>query len=236
MKRLIYLAITVLVLSGCATTAPAPSAQTQPGTLYRGEVWTWDERTNVVTLRMGTQNVRVRTSPETIKYLRLHDIATIRGELAPPEEIATVVTAPRPMRAVPQGSAQTSDVTGAVSAVDPRGLVSIDTANGRITVWTATADTSAFPVGTPVRLTTIVQPVSWVPIADGQATEVQPAASIATSPGEHAIVTGRVVAANPNGLITVESPRGPIIVATPNAASMPAGASVQVRTSLQRAQ
>ena len=236
MKRLIYLALTAVVLSGCATSAPAPTAQAQSGSLFRGEVWTWDERTNVVTMRMGTQNVRVRTSPETIKFLRLHEITTIRGELAPPEEIATVVTAPRPMRAVPQGNAQTSEVTGTVSAVDPRGLVSMDTANGRITVWTATADTSAFPVGTPVRLTMSVQPVSWVPIADGQPTEVQPAASIATTPGEHAIVTGRVVAASPNGLMTVESPRGPIIVVTPTAAPVPAGGSVQVRTSLQKAQ
>jgi hypothetical protein len=232
MKWFICLAATVLVLSGCATTAP--SARVESGTLYRGEVWTWDERTNIVTLRMGTQNVRVRTSPETIKFLRLHDITTIRGEIAPPEEIATVVTAPRPMRPVPHGSAQASEVSGTVSAVDPRGLVSIDSANGRITVWTATADTTGFPIGTPVRLTTIVQPVSWVPMTDGQAAEVQPAASVAAGAGEHAIVTGRVVAASPNGLVTVESPRGPIVVVTPNAASMPAGASVQVRTSLQR--
>src|SRR5687767_4899221 len=198
MKRLIYSAITILVLSGCATTAPAPSAQAQPGTAFRGEVWTWDERTNVVTMRMGTQNVRVRTSPETIKYLRLHEITTIRGEVAPPEDIATVVTAPRPMRAVPQGSPQSSEISGTVSAVDPRGLVSIDTADGRITVWTATADTSAFPVGTPVRLMMSVQPVNWVPVAEGQAAGADPAASIATAPGpgEHAIVTGRVAATN----------------------------------------
>lgn len=236
MRPLIYLAIAILVLSGCATTAPAPSAEAEPGRWFRGEVWTWDERTNVVTLLIGTETVRVRTSPDTIKRLRLHDLTMVRGEVAPPENIQTVVVAPRPQRAVPEGNAQTSEITGTVSAVDPRGLVSIDTPDGRITVWTASTDTSAFPAGTPVRLMMTVQPVRWVPVADGQTLEPGPSASMASGPGEHAIVTGRVVAMNPKGMITVESPRGPIVVVAPGAASIPAGASVQVRTSLHKAQ
>ena len=143
----------MLVLSACATTAPAPSAQAEPGTLFGGEVWTWDERTNVVTLRTGTVNTRVCTSPDAIKRLRLHEIATIRGEVAAPEEIATIASVPRRMRAVPQGSSQTSEITGTVSAVDPQGLVSIDTADGRITVWTATPD----PAGSAVQVRTSLQ-------------------------------------------------------------------------------
>jgi len=165
------------------------------------------------------------------------DVTAQLGAFAPPEEIAHVTTGPRPMRAVPQGSAQTSEVTGTVSAVDPRGLVTVDTAQGRLTVWTATSDTSGFPVGTPVRVRVSVQPVQMVPITDGSGSaSVEPSASIVTTPGEHAVITGRVAVVDPRGAITVESPRGPIVVVMPPTFSAPAGGSVQVRTTLERAQ
>jgi hypothetical protein len=236
MRRLIYLGITLTLVAGCA--APATTTVQPGGTVFRGEVWTWDEQTNVVTLRNGAQNVRVRVTPDQIRLLRLHEVATIRGELAPPEEIAHVTTGPRPMRAVLQGSAQTSEVTGTVSAVDPRGLVTVDTAQGRLTVWTATSDTSGFPVGTPVRVRVSVQPVQMVPITDSASgsASVEPSASIVTTPGEHAVITGRVAVVDPRGAITVESPRGPIVVVMPPTFSAPAGGSVQVRTTLERAQ
>jgi hypothetical protein len=236
MKRMAVVVVFMTLFAGCAARTTAPSAQTE-GTLFRGEVWTWDERTNVVTLRSGTQNTRVRVSPETIRTLRLHDIVVIRGELAPPEQIQHVSTPGGPMRAVPQGSAQQSEVTGTVSAADPKGLVSIDAPQGRVTVWTASTDTSAFAAGTPVRVQITVQPVQMVPASgDAAGATPDPAASVPTTPGDHAVITGRITGIDPKGTITVESPRGPITVAAPNASGLKAGDSVQVRTSLQKAQ
>lgn len=237
MKRLIHLAITLALVAGCA--APATTTAQSSGTVFRGEVWTWDEEKNIVTLRTGAEKIRVRVTPDQIRVLRLHEMATVRGELAPPEEIAHVTTGPRPMRAVPQGNAQTSEITGTVSAVDPRGLVTVDSAQGRLTVWTATSDTSAFPVGTPVRVRISVQPVQMVPITDSgsPAASADPSASVITTPGEHAVITGPVVAVDPSGTaITVQSPRGPIVVATPSLPRPSVGGAVQVRTTLQRAQ
>jgi hypothetical protein len=238
MNRLIYAVAYAValasVLSACAgKTDVAPSAQ-----LYRGEVWTWDERENIVTLRMGAENVRVKTTPDQIRQLRLHEIATVRGELAPPADVVNVMTPPRPMRAIPQGATVQSEVTGTVSASDPKGLVSIDTPTGRFMVWTATANTSQFPAGTPVRVKTMVTPVRYVPADDATAVAAapDPSASVPTTePGEHALVIGRVLSVGTTGVITVESPRGPIAVLAPNVAAA-AGAPVQVRTSIVRAQ
>ena len=232
MNRLVYAVALASVLSACAgRTDVAPSAQ-----VFRGEVWTWDERENIVTLRRGTENVRVKVTPDQIKQLRLHEIATVRGELAPPAEIVNVVEAPRPMRAIPQGPTVQSEVSGTVSASDPKGLVSVDTSTGRITVWTATTNTSQFPPGTPVRVKTMLTPVRYVAVDSTSVVAADPAASIPTTePGEHAVVTGRVLTVDPRGGITVESPRGPIAVLAPNAA-ITAGSPVQVRTSIVRAQ
>ena len=236
MNRLICTVAVALLLSACATTTGVqPSAQA--GTLYRGEVMTWDERESIVTLRTGTEKIRVKVTPDQIRWLRLNEVATVRGELAPPAQIEHITTPPRPMRAVPQGASVQSEVGGTVSAVDPKGLVSVDTQPGRIIVWTATTDTSHFPVGTLVRVRTVVQPVRYVAADDGSAAP-DPAASVPTTTeiGEHAVVTGRVLSVDPKGTITVESPRGPIAVLAPNVAGIAAGSPVQVRTSLIRAQ
>lgn len=231
MRRATFLIIGLMLVAGCATAQTAPQAS---GQTFRGEVWTWDDVTNVVTLRTGDQRVRVRVSEETMRTLRLHETVTLRGELAPPEEIAHVITAPRPMRAVPRGEAQQAQVTGNVLRTDPKGLVSVGSASGPVTVWTATTDTSAFAPGAPAMVRMTVQPVDMVVSDTGTAAD--PSASVATEPGEHTVVTGRVVSVDPKGLITVESPRGPITVMVPNAALHRAGSFVQVRTTLQRGQ
>jgi hypothetical protein len=225
--------VAVTLLAGCAATPPVtPTAQ--EGSSFRGEVWTWDERESIVTLRSGGQFVRVRTTPDQVRGLRLGEYATLRGELAPPAEIAHTTTPPRPVRAIPEGASVSSEVSGTVSANDPKGLVTIDAQPARITVWTATADTSQFPVGTPVRVKTVVQPVRYVSADDTGG--AAPAASVPTTEvGEHAVVTGRILSVDPRGAISVESPRGPIAVLAPNASGLAVGNPVQVRTSLVRA-
>lgn len=236
MKRLAFFAVGLALLAGCATTQPMPSAQTASGEVFVGEVWTWDERTNVVTLRTGATKIRVKTSPETIANLRMHQMTAVRGTLAPPESIEHLVTDPRPMRPEPQGSAQQGEASGTIATADPKGLVTIDASGKRLTLWTATPDTSRFPAGTPVRIRTTVQPVRMVPATGSTAPTPDPSAMVSSEPGDHAIVVGRVTRVDPSGTITVESPRGPIIVGVANASAIKVGDHVQVRTSLIRAQ
>jgi hypothetical protein len=232
MRRVTLLGIVLTLFVGCATVDPAPTAT---GQVFRGEVWTWDDRTNVVTLRMGTQNVRVRVSEDQMRGLRMHEIVTLRGEVAPPEEIAHVITPARPMVAVARGEAQQSQASGNVLATDPKGLVSVGTPSGALTVWSASPETvSGFSAGSPVTVRMTVQPVDMV-VSDTGAATSDPAALAGGEPGEHATVTGRIVSVDPQGTITVESPRGPIVVAVTNPGAFRAGAFVQVRTTLQRA-
>jgi hypothetical protein len=230
MKRLVFLALGVILLAGCASVEPTPTAQAAPDGVYVGEVWTWDERTNVVTLRTGATKVRVKTTPDTIARLNMHQTAVVRGTLAPPETVEELVAATGPMRPEPQGAAQQSDASGTIAAADPKGLVTVDAGGRRLTVWTATADTSRFPAGSPVRVRTTVQPVRMVPAAG--TTTPDPSAMISSEPGDHAVVVGRVTSVAPGGTITVESPRGPIVVAVSDASSLPVGSYAQVRTSL----
>src|SRR5687767_5307817 len=54
MRILITCIAVVTLVTGCATTT-APTTNQVAGNVYSGEVWTWDERENIVTLRQGTQ-------------------------------------------------------------------------------------------------------------------------------------------------------------------------------------
>ena len=232
MKRLIFAAVSLMLLTGCAAIEPTPSAQAAPEGVYVGEVWTWDERTNVVTLRTGATKIRVKTTPETIARLRMHEMASIRGTLAPPESIEQMTASAGPMRPEPQGSAQQSDASGTIATTDPKGLVTVDASGQRVIVWTATPDTSRFPVGTAVRVRTSVQPVRMVPATGTSVPTPDPSAMVSSEPGDHAIVVGRVTSVDPRGTVTVESPRGPIVVVVSDASRVPVGSHVQVRTSL----
>jgi len=132
------LALSVLV-SGCASTRPQPA-----GTAYTGEVWTWDEHESTVTLRRGTEDIRVKVTPDQIRGLELHQKATVRGELAPPMEIARVITPAMPVRAVPRGSVDQQTVNGVVTAADPRGRLSIQSDKGPLHVWAASGAEQRF--------------------------------------------------------------------------------------------
>jgi hypothetical protein len=211
--------------------------------VYRGEVWTWDEARGTVTLLRGAETVRVKIAPDQLRTLRLHEQAIVRGELDGPAPIEQVVTQAAPMQAVPRGPVDQSDVAGSVSTVDPNGLVVLESQQGKLTAWAAPGVDSRFPAGQAVRLRTTVQIVEMVPetqapgaaAATAAATQTpgDPAASVSSEPGDYAVVTGRVMAVNPQGTITVESPRGPVTVAVTDPSRYQPGMTVRIRTALQ---
>ena len=220
------LALSVLV-SGCASTRPQPA-----GTAYTGEVWTWDEQESTVTLRRGTEDIRVKVTPDQIRGLELHQRATVRGELAPPMEIARVVTPAMPVRAVPRGAVDQQTVNGVVTAADPRGRLSIQSDKGPLHVWAASGAEQRFQPGAKVKVEMAVQPVDLVPAGAGAT--VDPAASPTTpsQPGDHAVVTGRIMGVATNGTLVVESPTGPVQVWVTDSSKYRVEQPVQVRTSV----
>src|SRR5256714_15322575 len=119
MARLALVPLALLPLAGCASrTAPAAQA---PADSFTGEVWTWDERENTVTLRQGAQTFRVKTTAVQMKGLQLHQIATIRGQVAPPAELPRTMTPAVPMTAVPRGPVDEQTGTGKGPAGRPHG-------------------------------------------------------------------------------------------------------------------
>lgn len=238
-RRLGWAVVGMLMLTGCATAANTPGAQAS-GNVYRGEVWTWDQREGIVTLLQGTQIVRIKVTPDQLRGLRRHEIASVRGELAPPAEIPQQIVTPPPMTPVPRGTAQQTEVNGTVASVDPTGLAAIDSDRGRLVVWTVSRDSGRFAPGVPVRVRITVQPVDMVPLADPRAQAAsrvpdasQPSALATGEPGDWAVITGRVLRVDPNGMVTVESPRGAVTVAVPDASRFADGTTVQVRTLVQ---
>ncbi len=232
MKIFSALLVAAGLLGGCVTHATVAQAPA-PANVYRGEVWTWDPVLNTVTLRQGAQDVRVRVTPDQLVGLRLHDMATVRGELAPPAEIERMVVQGPPTRPVATGPMDQTEITGTITAIDPNGKVSLATSRGPLDVWVATPVGARFQVGAPVRMKSIVQSVTLVPLDAGTSAQTsEPAALAATEPGDYAIVTGRILALDPSGRITIESPRGPVSawVADPSRYRM--GQAVQLRTAL----
>lgn len=212
-------------------------ATTPPGTtVYSGEVWTWDDQSNIVTLRQGTQTIRVRVAPGEVRRLQLHQFATVRGELAPPEELPHVLVNTGPVNAVPRGTAQETALNGTVSAATSEGRLSITTDRGPLQVWVASGVDKRLGPGTPVHIITSVQPVDYVPASSATAPAAEPSASMAKQPGDYSVVTGRVIGVNPGGSLVVESPTGPIQVAVSDAAAFKVSQPVQVRTTVSKAQ
>lgn len=224
----VSVAVSVLV-SGCAT-----SARPQPaGTAYTGEVWTWDEAESTVTLRQGTETVRVKVTPDQLRGLQLHQRVTVRGELAPPMEIARVITPAMPVRAVPRGPVDQQTVNGVVTAADPRGRLSIQSDKGPLHVWAASGADQRFQPGAKVKVDMAVQPVDMVAAGAGAAA-ADPAASPSTpsQPGDHAVVTGRIMGVGKNGTLVVESPTGPVQVWVADSSKYRVEQPVQIRTSV----
>jgi len=237
MRTLITVVAVVALLAGCATTSSTSTSTRAPGNVYTGEVWTWDERENIVTLRQGPQIVRVQVTPDQMRGLVLHQNATLRGQLAPPAPIAHVTLPAGPMVAVPRGSSEQVELSGKVTAAGADGRVSIDSPRGPAHVWVATGADQRFTPGTSVRLITTVQPVDMVPADRApRSTTVDPSASLAGQPGDYSVVTGRIIGINPNGGLIVESPAGPIQLWVADSSKYRLSDSVQLRTSLQRAQ
>jgi hypothetical protein len=235
-----FLTISVLAAAvigaGCATTTTAP-----PGTTaFTGEVWTWDEQENTVTLRQAGRDIRVKVAPDELIGLQLHQTRTIRGTLAPPKELPLVMIEGQ-STVVPRGPADEMEAVGAVATVDPGGKIVVNTPQGAVQVWRAT-NGLPFTPGAKVRVRTRVQPLDVVMIMPGQPggtapapVALDPSASPRTEPGDYAVVRGRVLAVDPAGQLTIESSRGPVIVRVPNVTRYKVNDTVEVRTSVHPA-
>ncbi len=128
------------------------------------------------------------------------------------------------------------EVTGTIAAVDPAGRITINTAQGPVQVWRAT-DGLAFPPGASVRVRMRVQPLDVIPVRPGQTVASSPAAVIEpaasrTAPGDYAVIIGRVIAVDPSGRLTIDSPRGPVNVWVSNPGRYKLNDTVEVRTSV----
>ncbi|OLB93912.1 MAG: hypothetical protein AUH30_19020 [Candidatus Rokubacteria bacterium 13_1_40CM_68_15] len=230
MKSVLGLLTGVLLLAGCATTAP-PAADMGA---FTGEVWTWDERTGIITLRQGGQYIRVKAAPDQFRGLDLHSTRTVYGVLAGPAEIQTVLTPPVPLMV--SGTPDETDVTGRVTSIDPVGKIMIETPRGSVEVWVAQPTASVVQVGDRVLVKMRVQPMVPAPLGHAPAaTTLEPAASPTSEPGEYAVVRGRLLEVDPSGRLTVESPRGPITVWVPAGSRYQPGKTVEVHTSVHPA-
>jgi hypothetical protein len=216
----------VALIAGCST----PVRAMAPGQAYSGEVWTWDEKRDTITLRRGGEIIRVKVSPDQLKGLRLHEVATVRGELDGPVEIERVMTPP-PTAFLPQGTLETSEVTGRVVEVDATGKVAVQAPQNRIVVWEAKPSPFEFRIGDRVRVRMSVQALAPAPPGRTSGLVVSPP----SEPGDYAVVTGAILAAGPAGTITVESPRGPIIVLVDTSSRYRPADVVRVRTSIHPA-
>lgn len=233
--RALNIAAIVLLFAGCVTTttttaqAPAGAAQT-----FSGEVWTWDKPNNIVTLFKDGRITRVRTTPEQMRTLRLHEQARVTGELAPPADLV-MTTNTGPVTFVPRGQAQSMEVKGTVASVDPQGRLAVTSDRGPIHVWGASGADRRFAKGAPVSVKMSVQPVDARPVAAGQPAPPTNAgaASPSSEPGDHAVVTGRIIGVNPGGVLVVESPTGPIQVLVSDGGKYKVGEWVEVHSTVR---
>jgi hypothetical protein len=217
--------VLALAVAGCVTAPPATRPAAEQRT-FTGEVWLWDEQANTVTLRQGTELIRVKVSPEQLAGLRLHQTVTVRGEPARLEVEHRVLP---PGALVARGPAVEAETSGTVRSIDPAGLVSIESPRGVHTVWIGSPGAQPFQAGQPVRVRVRVQPLEIVPPKNGERAEApELAAAVGTEPGEYAVVRGRITAVDPAGRLTVSSQRGPVTLAAPG--SYRVGDWVEVRT------
>ena len=232
MRTLTAVAIAAL-LAGCATAPPAAGVQT-----FTGEVWTWDVKDSTVTLWQDGQRVRVKTTPEQMRTLQLHQFARVTGTLAPPSDLL-ILGPVGPVTAVPKGQPEIVELKGTVASVDPSGRLAINSERGPVHVWVAAGADQRFKVGEPVTMRSSVQAVDLVPASaptiPAPAPVGAPSASPSTEPGDHAVVTGRIMGINPGGVLVVESPSGPIQVLAADSSRYKIGDAVQVRTTVRAA-
>jgi hypothetical protein len=229
MKTVTAVAI-ALLLAGCATTPSLPGAQT-----YVGEVQNFNPKNSTVTLRQPDGLVHLKVTPDQLVGLQMGQTARMQGVRIEPANPVVVVPS-GPMTPVPKGPADMVELNGTVTAVDPIGRLAVNTTRGPIRIATAADADQRFNTASPVMVRISVQPVDLVPAPGaGQAAAPVPmpvgdSASPASEPGDHAVVTGRVLSVNPAGALVVEAPSGPIQVVVVNPARYRVGESVQVRT------
>jgi hypothetical protein len=216
----------VLLAAGCAG-APRQSVQRQ-GEKFTGEVWVWDEQRNTVTLRRYTEIVRVKVTPDQLRGLRHHETGTVWGEV---EESAPIQLDRLALAiAEPRGPADVIDLSGTIAAVE-NGRVRISSPQGSVDAWTA-PEGIPLRAGDPVQVEVRVQPLETVQVKAGDARPTAaPDVAAPTRPGPHAAVRGLVVDAQPSRL-TVDSPRGPLMVVVPPGARYRIGDAVEVRTAV----
>jgi hypothetical protein len=244
------IAMTVVVLIGCSLSASAqttvitpaappagtsqePAPVAKPGK-YTGQVWTWDSGRSIVTLYDAGRQFRVQVTPDQIARLEHHARATVTGTLLGPEPIETVIVPGQAMSAQPSGPATTADVAGEVTSVEANGVAVVNSARGPLRVWLAENPQSRFRTGQAVKIHTTVQPVRMVAVAGAGGLASGP--TIPVNPpvrGDQAVVVGRILSVTPTGLLSIESPRGPVTVWVPDATSFKVGDFVQVQTVVQ---
>ena len=229
MRALISIAI-VLVLAGCASTTQGPAG----AQAYSGEVWGWDRANNIVALNDNGRITRVQITPDQMRTMRLHDFVRVTGTLASPADVVTVTNA-GPMAPVPRGQSESMEVQGTVASVDPQGRMAVTSDRGPLHVWAANGADQRFAKGSPVIVKMTVQPVEMRPVASGQPAPTAPAASPRSEPGDHAVVTGRIIGVNPGGVLVVESPTGPVQILVADGGKYKVGDWVEVRSSVRSA-
>ncbi|HEU4366743.1 MAG TPA: hypothetical protein VFV05_00780 [Methylomirabilota bacterium] len=235
--KMLIVAWIIALLAGCATTpSPAPAAGTQT---FTGEVWSWDDRESTVTLVQGGQHIRVKTTPDQVRGLRLHERVRVTGTPAPPADLVVTLGPVGPVNPVPKGQPEVVELKGTVTSADPNGRIAVGSARGPIHLWGAAGADKRFPAGAPVTVWMSVQPVDLVPAATpatpAPAPVTAPAASPSSEPGDHAVVTGRIIGINPGGVLVVESPTGPIQVLAADGTRYKVGDWILVRTTVRTA-
>ncbi len=217
-----------LLLAGCATSAPVAPPPDDPNR-FTGEVLVWDDAERIVTLQTDDGQVRVRVSAAEPISPRLREAVTVRGEIAPWGEPS--VLPGQAYRFTPTGPEDQTRVTARVVAIDIEGRIIVESERGPTEVWVT--DATRYGFGDPVEIGMTVRP-GWLERIPGA-----PARAPAprwTEPGDHAVVAGRILSVNPGGTITVDSPRGPVIVwVTRTLARYRAGESAEVRTRVRPA-
>jgi len=234
MKTVSTVIVAVGLLAGALThDAAAQTVVVSPApapTTYRGELWTWDPTLSTATIRQGAQDIRVKVTPDQLVGVRAHDIVTVVGTPAPPQELERILVQGPPTRAVATGPMDQTEISGNITAVYPDGRISLATSRGPLDVWVATPVGDRFRPGEAARMKSIVQTVTLVALDTGSAP--QPAALAATEPGDYAVLTGRILSLEPGGRITIESPRGPISTWVADPSRYSVGQVVRLRTAV----
>jgi hypothetical protein len=227
----IILVLGVYALPACAPSPAGPVAGVT-GQTFTGEVWVWDEQRSTVTLRRLTEIVRVKVSRDQLDGLRLHQMATVRGEveqLAPiqHDDLALTIAGPR-------GGPEETELSGTITTVDG-GTVRVDASGGAVQVWTANHGGPPLQVGDAVLVSTRVQPLELRTV-DARAAKptATPEPVLGSRPGHYAAVRGRIIDVQPQRL-TVLSPRGPVVVSVPAGERYAVGDPVEVHTAVSPA-